>query len=172
MPFAVEIEHRRLTCGHDAPSLSLNLAIWASNGPDSDLRQPRMAHVAGAMRFPILFTGANKAMAALGLTAGNSSVEVGSETLRVRMGWAFSAEAPLASVRSAAEDHDSVWGWGAHGWRGVWLVNGSSQNLVRVDFDPPGRARTLGWPITLHALRVSVEDPAGLIAALNGRRSV
>jgi hypothetical protein len=119
-----------------------------------------------AKRFPILFTGLNKAMTALGLTAGNSYVEVGSDVLIVRMGWAFRAEAPRASVRSVAEDEGGVWGWGAHGWRGVWMVNGSSRNLVRVDFDPPGSARTLGWPIVLRALRVSVEDPAGLIDVL------
>jgi hypothetical protein len=48
----------------------------------------------------------------------------------------------------------------------VWLVNGSSTGIVRVELDPPGRAATLGFPVRLRVLRVAVEDPAGLQHAL------
>jgi len=122
--------------------------------------------VADVARFPVRFTGLNKGMAALGLNRRNSYVEVTPDELVVRMGWGFQASLPLASVASVAEDHDPVWGWGVHGWRGVWLVNGSSSGIVRIGFDPPGRARVLGAPVTLRVLRVAVEDPDGLQAAL------
>ena len=42
-------------------------------------------------RFPIRYTGANHAMVVLGLTPGNSRVEVFEDRIEVRMGWAFRA---------------------------------------------------------------------------------
>ena len=123
-------------------------------------------HDQTAQRFPIRFTGVNRAMAVLGLRPGNSYVELSDSDVTIRMGWAFRATVPRSSVVSAADDHDRVLGWGAHGWRGVWLVNGSSSGIVRIDLDPGGRARVAGIPVSLRRLRVSVEDPAGLLAAL------
>jgi hypothetical protein len=117
-------------------------------------------------RFPIRFTGANRAMAVLGIVAEQSRVEVDDGEVRVRMGWAFRLDAPRAWVRSASLDTDPVRGWGAHGWHGRWLVNGSSQGLVRLEFDPPVRAHTAAFAVRLEVLRVSVEDPDGLVAAL------
>ncbi len=57
-------------------------------------------------------------------------------------------------------------GWGVHGWRGRWLVNGSSHGIVVLGIDPPARARTLGLPVRLRELAVSLEDPVGFAAAL------
>jgi hypothetical protein len=81
----------------------------------------------------------------------------------------FHAAFPQTSVRSVGEDRGHVWGWAAHGWRGVWLVNGSSEGIVRVDLGRPGRGRVLGVPVRVAALRVAVEDPAGPVRALVGR---
>ena len=53
-----------------------------------------------------------------------------------------------------------------HGWNGRWLVNGSSHGIVRIDLDPAQRAWVVGLPVSLRTLRVSVEDPDALIAAL------
>lgn len=122
-------------------------------------------------RFPIRFTGAGKAMVALGITQATSDVTLTDDEVRVRLGWSFAATIPRSSVRSVEPDHDPVRGWGAHGWRGVWLVNGSSSGIVRIDLNPPGRARVLVAPVRLHALRVSVQDPDGLIATLSPARS-
>ena len=119
-------------------------------------------------RFPIRFTGANRAMVLLGVDPDHCRVEVDDGEVRVRMGWLFSLDAPRVDVRSAAPDPGRVWGWGAHGWRGKWLVNGSSSGLVRVELDPPGRGRVAGVGVEVRTLRVSVEDPAGLVAALLG----
>jgi hypothetical protein len=120
-------------------------------------------------RFPIRFTGLNHAMALLGLGPSRSWVEVDEQLLRVRMGWGFHLDAPLVTVRDARLDDRRVWNWGVHGWRGRWLVNGSSSGIVRIDLEPPGRARTLGIPVAVRELRVSVEDPGVLVAALATR---
>ena len=119
------------------------------------------------VRFPILFTGANKAMAGLGIVPSRCFVEVDDTSMRVQMSWTFAATVPRSSVRSAAPDDGAVGGWGVHGWKGRWLVNGSSSGLVRVEIDPPAVARVLAWPVRLRVLRVSVEDPTGLVAALS-----
>ena len=119
-----------------------------------------------ATRFPIRFTGLNRAMAVLGMSPSKSWVEVDGDMLRVRMGWAFELDAPLVDVRDARPDTERVWGWGVHGWRGRWLVNGSSSGLVRIDVNPPVRARIGPIPLTVRELRVAVEDPAGLVSAL------
>ena len=121
-------------------------------------------------RFPIRFTGLSRAMIALGLSPSRSWVEVGDDVLRVRMSWGFSLDAPLVNVRDARPDTGRVGGWGVHGWRGRWLVNGSSSGLVRIDLSPPVRGRMGPIPIGIRQLRVSVEDPDGLVAALTTRR--
>jgi hypothetical protein len=122
-----------------------------------------------ATRFPIRFTGLNRALTLLGLGPGRSWVDVDGQLLRVRMGWGFHLDAPLVTVRAVRLDDRRVWSWGVHGWRGRWLVNGSSSGIVRIDLEPAGRARTLGIPISVRELRVSVDDPRGLVAALATR---
>jgi hypothetical protein len=119
------------------------------------------------VRFPILFTGANKAMAVLGILPRWGHLDVDDDEVRVRMSWAFHAVIPRASIQSATPYSGPVYGWGAHGWRGAWLVNGSSKNLVDLEIAPPARARTLVFPLRLRKLRVSVVDPDGLIDALS-----
>jgi hypothetical protein len=118
------------------------------------------------MRFPILFTGPNKTMSVIGIRPSSSYVEIESDTVNVHMGLAFRARFPLDAVRSVEADRERVGGWGVHGWRGRWLVNGSSENLVRVEVDPPARAHVLGFPVRLRQLRISIVDPDDLIRAL------
>jgi hypothetical protein len=117
-----------------------------------------MSHVT---RFPIRFTGLNRSMFLLGMTRSKSYVDVDPSTIVVRMAWAFRAIVPRSSVRSFTDDHEAVWGWGVHGWRGMWLVNGSSSGIVRIEIDPPERARVMGVPVRLRVLRVALEDPEG-----------
>src|SRR4051794_29013206 len=47
-------------------------------------------------------------------------------------GWTFNTTLPRSSIVSAGHTSGPVTGWGAHGWRGRWLVNGSSRGLVRL----------------------------------------
>lgn len=95
-----------------------------------------------------------------------SSVRIDGDQLRVRMGWSFRADIPLASITSVEPFTGLVGGIGVHGWRGTWLVNGAARGVVSIHIDPPVRARALGVPVRLRILQVSVEDPDALIAAL------
>ena len=107
----------------------------------------------------------------LGLGRRFSAVVVADGAVSVRMGWAFTSHIPTASIVSAVADDDAgVWGWGVHGWRRRWLVNGSSSGLVRIDIDPPARAHIGFVPVQLAVLRVGVEEPDVLIDALRSTR--
>lgn len=102
----------------------------------------------------------------LGLGPKRSDVSIRDDILHVAMGWGFSADIPLDSVKDARMYHDRVFAIGVHGgWRGRWLVNGSSQGIVELTIDPPVRATVMGVPTTLRVLMVSVTDPSELIAA-------
>lgn len=119
------------------------------------------------MRFPISYGRANRVLfTVMGLGPAQSGVEVGESDVRVWLGWGFRARFPRAAVQGAVADTGRVGGWGAHGWRGTWLVNGSSRGLVRIELSPRQRARVMGLRFGLSVLRVSVEDPDGLLAAL------
>ena len=93
-----------------------------------------------------------------------SRITVASGTVDVRMGLAFRASLPLGTVVEAAPYDGRVWGWGVHGWRGRWLVNGSSHGLVTLTLEPSAPARVMGIPVRLRQLIVSLEDPEGFLA--------
>lgn len=107
-------------------------------------------------------------MAVLGITARWSYVDVGPDEIDVRMSWAFRATFERSSIESVSDDHDRVLGWGAHGWRGQWLVNGSSSGIVRVVLDTESRARVVGIPVRLRVLRIALVDPEGFRIAIAG----
>jgi hypothetical protein len=117
-----------------------------------------------AIRYSVLFA---LLAAVLGMGRRRASVEVGDDDVAVRMGWAFSARIPRRSIVSAAP-HPRVWyAIGVHAaGRGDWIVNGTSRNMVDVRVDPPAPARAIGFPVRLRRLRVSVDHPADLVAAL------
>jgi hypothetical protein len=104
-----------------------------------------------------------------GLGPQHSDVSITNDSLQVSMGWGFGADIPLSSITDAKPNDDCVYSWGVHGFRGRWLVNGSSKGIVELTIDPPVKARVLGAPVTLKTLRVSVTDPDALIAACRPR---
>ena len=104
-----------------------------------------------------------------GLGPKRSEVRVDGDTLRVKMGWGFRADIPLASIANAEPNDDRVYSWGVHGWRGRWLVNGSSNGVVELTIDPPARAYVMGAPVTLRTLWVAVTDPDALIEACTNK---
>ena len=101
----------------------------------------------------------------LGLGPGRSDVSVAGGVLHVSMGWGFSADIPLASITEAKPASGPFLGWGVHGWRGRWLVNGSSKGVVELTIDPPVQAKICGVTTALRTLLVSVTDPGALIEA-------
>jgi hypothetical protein len=103
----------------------------------------------------------------LGMGPAVSGVWVGQDTIRVTMGWAFRAEIPREAVRETRADSDAVYGWGVHGWRGQWLVNGSSSGLVRLEIEPEVQAWVMGVPVRLRTLRLSLDAPDQLMSLLS-----
>ena len=94
---------------------------------------------------------------------------VNSDHLLVTMGaggWAFSADVPRSSITTVTRVTGPFYGWGAHGWRGKWLINGSARGLVRISIRPPARARCLFVPVKLKQLTISLDSPDELVAAL------
>jgi hypothetical protein len=106
----------------------------------------------------------------LGLGPATSGVWVGRDLIRVQMGWGFRAEIPCRAVREIGPDDGAVGGWGVHGWRGRWLVNGSSAGLVRLQIEPEVRAWVLGIPVRLRTLRLSLVAPQELTRMLRDQR--
>ena len=126
----------------------------------------------GILRFAIDYSRWNKRFfGLLGLGPRLSEVVVDDTNLRVRMGWTFHAEVPRADIRRVTAAERPFFAWGVHGWRGRWLVNGSSDGIVGVEIDPPARAWTLGIPIRLRTVHISLADPRGLITALTSAPS-
>jgi hypothetical protein len=125
----------------------------------------------GSGRFEIRVDPAFRGLfAALGAGRRHDVVLVDPEGLTVQLGWLFRARLPWASVKGARHHPDMVGGWGAHGWAGRWLVNGSSKGIVEVGLDPPQRASLLGlWPLRLRTLYVSLVDADGFIEVVGDR---
>lgn len=122
------------------------------------------------MNLPLGYTpGLRPLFTVLGIGPARSGVRVDPDAVTVRMGWGFRVAVPRTSVRHVAPDGGPVGGWGVHGWGGRWLVNGSSAGLVRFEVDPPAPGRVLGVPVRIRVLRVSLEQPAELVALLTGR---
>jgi hypothetical protein len=94
------------------------------------------------------------------VTPDRLSVEMGTG------GWAFSGTVPRSSITRVVRVTGPVWAWGAHGWRGRWLVNGSSRGLVQITIKPAASGRCLMFPITLRELTVSLDEPDQFVAAL------
>ena len=106
----------------------------------------------------------------IGLGPAHSEVRVEAETLHVKMGWAFDAHIPLASITSAEATDERVFAWGVHYSIGRWLVNGSGKGLVALTIEPPARARVSITSVPLRSLWVSVTDPDALVAACSANR--
>ena len=118
--------------------------------------------------FPIRYgTLSGPFLGALGLGRRFSRVEVTDDMLRVRMGWGFGGETPRAGVVGVVPGNRVALTRGVHGWRGNWLVNGAGDGIVEITLDPPMKARTIGFPLRVAQLAVSVEDPSAVLAALS-----
>jgi hypothetical protein len=101
----------------------------------------------------------------LGLGPKNSELRVEAGNLRVKMGWAFTAAIPLASIRSAEASNARVYAAGVHVLGSRWLVNGSRKGLVELTIDTPASAKFWRRSVTVGSLVLSVTDPDALIAA-------
>jgi hypothetical protein len=100
----------------------------------------------------------------------HSTVQVDDDRISVRMGfggWGFTAAVPTVSITEVKRVAGPVLGWGVHGWRGLWLVNGSSKGLVRMTIEPRAPGHCLGFPLRIRQLTVSLADPDGFVKAVS-----
>lgn len=126
----------------------------------------------GGMRFAMRYSWSSRVLfGVMGMGPRASAVEVADGHLRVRMGWAFAADIPVAQVRSAVQRTRPVLDCGVHGWRGRWNVNGVFTGLVEIHIEPAVQAHVLRFPVRLRELRIGVDDPTTLIALLTPRPS-
>jgi hypothetical protein len=117
-------------------------------------------------RFPIRFDTAYRVLSTVLLMPPSQSfVEVDGDRVRVRMAWGFHGDFPRSAVRSVTNYRKPL-SRGVHGWAGRWLVNGSGKGIMSIVLEPSQRGYVLGFPVSLRNLLVSIEDPAGLMAAL------
>ena len=122
---------------------------------------------AAPRRFPIRFDAWYRLLSSsLFIAPADSYVEVQGGDVVVRMAWAFRARFPRAAVESTAATDTKPISRGVHGFSGRWLVNGSGDGLLTINLNPSQRGYTLGFPVRLEQLMVSVDDPGGLSSAL------
>ena len=119
-------------------------------------------------RFEISYTGINgPLMKVLGVGPGRGYVIVTPDDLIIKMGWSFSGTIPRSRITSAEEStKPRGYGWGVHGWKGKWVINGSDSGIVKIKIDPATTVRTLIFPINLREAYISIEDLQGFLAAL------
>lgn len=122
----------------------------------------------GEKSFGISYSGLSKPLfTLLGMGARWSGVTVTDTEVRIRMGVGFNAILPRDHVTEASKaTKPALFGWGVHGWRGRWAVNGSDSGMVRLRIDPPVHARMLIFAIKPHELFVSLNDPDSFLTAL------
>ena len=123
--------------------------------------------MASTPTFPFRYGVFRPLLSVVGMGPAFSRVDVDGDTLRVRMGWWFRADVPVASIKDPRPHKGMVGGIGVHGGRGWWLVNGAARGIVTMDIEPPARARVMGVSVKLRKLEVSVKSPDELIAALD-----
>jgi hypothetical protein len=101
----------------------------------------------------------------LGLGPKTSEVRIEDGILHVKMGWAFDAQIPVASIVRAEASDERTFTAGVHYSNGRWLVNGSGKGLVKLTIEPPVPAKVPLRTVELRSLVLSVTDPDALIAA-------
>jgi hypothetical protein len=119
-------------------------------------------------RFPIKFDAPYALLSrALFISPSDSYLEIGGDQVSVRMSWAFRTTFDRSSISGTSIlDERIPLTRGVHGWAGRWLVNGAGDGVLAIDLDPRQRAYVMGFPVKLVQLRVSVDDPSALAAAV------
>ena len=108
----------------------------------------------------------------LGRGSGRGSVEVDPGVLRLRTD-DFRLDIPRGSVRSVGRpEHQHRGTIGIHARRGSWLVHRSHDGLVELAIEPPcylpPQLSTVFRPMKISSLIISLDDPDGFIAAIQG----
>lgn len=105
----------------------------------------------------------------VGLGPKQSELRLEGGNLHVKMGWAFSADIPLASITRAEPTNAKVYTAGVHLNGSRWLVNGSRHGLVALTIEPAVQAKVWRKSVTVGSLWLSVTDPDAFIAACTAK---
>ena len=122
-------------------------------------------------RFPVLIRGRWwPLLIPFGVTQERAFVQVGERELRVCFGPLFDYRFPLEAVEAVAPARWPLWaGIGPRvDFRGTVAFIGAYENVVEVRFKERQRVRMI-VPVPCERLFLSLEDPQGLIAALEKR---
>lgn len=124
------------------------------------------------MRFAISYNALSRVfLTILGIGPGKAYVDVSEETVKARLGWSGSATMPRQAIaRVERVDRIPWWlGFGMHGsFRGTWALNGAGTGALKITMSRPASGRVLVLPIRATTVYLSLEDPAGFIAAVRG----
>jgi len=142
----------------------------------------QVGSVDSATTFPVSFDRASRVpMAVLHTGPKVAWVRVSASTVDIRLGWAFRATLAREAVASARPLSGGLSQLpppfrlsvlrGVNYWPRTCLVNGAGTGLVDIILDPPKWVRLGFFRAPVRRLIVSVEDPAGLVAALNASQS-
>lgn len=120
------------------------------------------------MRFPMRIDPIWRPLLLVGAaTRENSFVEVADESVTFHFGLLFRRSVPRSDIVSAATRHWPLWfgvGWRSN-LRGVIGLIGSYEGVVEVKLGK----RTRAWAVfPCDRIAVSLEDPNGFLAALEG----
>ena len=128
-----------------------------------------------AVRFPLLRSRLWRPLLLLfGGTRSRSYLEIDSESLTARFGWAFRYRLPLGDIEDATLVRRLPWHSYSVGWRsdlrgGIGLI-GAYKNLVEIRF----RRRRWVWmllPLPCKRLVASLEEPQAFLDALAQARA-
>jgi hypothetical protein len=119
------------------------------------------------VHFPISYSKPMRLLSVfLGMGPRHSAVDVGDETVDIRMGWAFYLSARRGAVTGARHAEPLRYTRGVHGHSGRYRVNGRGDGLVTISFGSPQRGLMIGFSVNVSEVTVSVDDPDGLVGAL------
>jgi hypothetical protein len=125
------------------------------------------------VEFQFSFDRWYRCMAApLGLGPKRAVIRMSATHLHVKLGWAFEADIPMTSIAEIRRGQRVIDGWGARGRKGIWVVNGSQNDIVEVAIDPSVQARAARRRVEVQLLRISVSGPDSLIEALRARKGL
>ncbi|MFV8308453.1 hypothetical protein [Mycobacteroides chelonae] len=106
---------------------------------------------------------------AMGLGTRRTIIRISDGALTVKHGWAFAITIPLTSIRSAVVRTEKPLAWGVHASGTGWLVNGSREGIVDIQYAPPIKPKAPMSFGPVGGLQLSVTDPEGLVSALSRR---
>jgi hypothetical protein len=91
-------------------------------------------------------------------------------TLHVKFGRIFQVDVPLKDIKSARVAPKRWWAVGVHQAGGRWIVNGSRQGVVEIEFARSVTPKkTLGGGLPedpVRSLYLSLREPESFVAAL------